>query len=163
MGIRRGSPGDAEACMDIARNLRDFFNDDAMERMPRDLRDHRAYVAEEGEEVQGFMTLLLRNDDVADISWLAVRRERWRNGIGTLLVSRAVEELRRENFTILEVKTLADTVNYPPYEGTRAFYRSLGFVHLETVDPYPGVAPGNPIAIYVKPIEQSHEVGLFSS
>ena len=57
MGIRRGSPGDAEACMDIARDLREFFNDDAMERMPRDLRDHRAYVAEEGEEVQGFMTL----------------------------------------------------------------------------------------------------------
>jgi GNAT superfamily N-acetyltransferase len=152
MEIRRASPDHAEACMAIALDLRDFFNDDAMERMPRDLLDHRVYVAEEDGGVQGFITLLMRNADVAEVSWLAVRRDLWRKGIGSGLVSTAEEGLRREGLTVLEVKTLADTVDYPPYEGTRAFYKALGFVHLETVDPYPGVAPGNPIAIYVKPI-----------
>ena len=48
------------------------------------------------------------------------------------------------------VHTLADTVEYEPYEKTRAFYIAVGFMHLETIDPYPNVAPGNPIAIYIK-------------
>jgi GNAT superfamily N-acetyltransferase len=150
MEIRRGSPGDVEACMEIARDLRDFFDDNAMERMPRDLRDHSIYVAEEDGVVHGFLTLLMRNANVADISWLAVRRDHWRGGIGTSLVSRAVDDLSREGLQVLEVRTLADTVDYSPYEGTRAFYRAVGFEHSETIDDYREWGPGNPCAVYIK-------------
>ncbi len=145
----RGSPSHVGACTTIARDLGEFFNEDAIGRMPRDLVDHRLYVAEEDGEVQGFIALHIRNSDVAEVSWLAVRRELWRNGIGTELFSRAEEELREAGFTTIEAKTLADTADYPPYEGTRAFYRAMGFVHLQTIDPFPGWAPGNPCALYV--------------
>ena len=139
--------------MDIARGLRTHFNDDAMEKMPVDLREHALYVAEDEDgAVVGFLTLLRRSPDVGDVSWMGVRNDLWRRGIGTALMERAAGDLAADGATILMVHTLADTVDYEPYEATRAFYRSVGFRHLETIDPYPGVAPGNPIAIYVRPL-----------
>lgn len=137
--------------MEIARGLRTHFNDIAMERMPVDLQEHDLYVAEdEGGTVVGFLTMLRRNPDVGDVSWMGVRKDLWRRGTGSALMERAAEDLAADGATILTVHTLADTVDYEPYEATRAFYRSVGFKHLETIDPFPGMAPGNPIAIYVK-------------
>jgi hypothetical protein len=60
------------------------------------------------------------------------------------------EHLRANGVMLLEVKTLAPTVVYTPYERTRRFYEHAGFILLEVVDPYPGWEPGNPCAIYVK-------------
>ncbi len=137
--------------MEIARGLRTHFNDIAMEQMPVDLQEHDLYVAEdEGGTVVGFLTVLRRNPDVGNVSWMGVRKDLWRRGTGSALMERAAEDLAADGASILMVHTLADTVEYEPYEATRAFYRSVGFKHLETIDPFPGMAPGNPIAIYVK-------------
>jgi len=139
--------------MEIARGLRTHFDDGAMGKMPGDLRQHDLYIAEDDDgQVVGFLTVLRRNTDVGDISWMGVRNDLWRRGIGTALMEKATEDLAADGASILMVHTLSDTVDYEPYEATRAFYRSAGFKHLETIDPYPGVAPGNPIAIYVKPL-----------
>ena len=137
--------------MEIARGLRTPFKDIAMEQMPVDLQEHDLYVAEdEGGTVVGFLTVLRRNPDVGNVSWMGVRKDLWRRGTGSALMERAAEDLAADGASILMVHTLADTVEYEPYEATRAFYRSVGFKHLETIDPFPGMAPGNPIAIYVK-------------
>ena len=69
---------------------------------------------------------------------------------GSALLLAIEERLRADGVTLLEVKTLAPTVVYAPYERTRHFYERAGFLLLETVDPYPGWEPGNPCAIYVK-------------
>ena len=137
--------------MEIARGLRTHFDDGAMEKMPIDLKDHDLFIAEDDNgEVVGFLTILRRSPDVGDVSWMGVRNDLWRCGIGTALMAKAAEDLVSDGASILMVHTLSDTVDYEPYEATRAFYRSAGFKHLETIDPFPGVAPGNPIAIYVK-------------
>jgi hypothetical protein len=65
-------------------------------------------------------------------------------------MEKATADLVSDGTSILMVHTLSDIAEYEPYEATRAFYDAMGFMHLETIDPYPGVAPGNPIAIYVK-------------
>ena len=124
-----------------------------MEQMPKDLRQHDLYVAEDDDgAVVGYLTILRRSPDVGDISWMGVIPDKQRNGIGTALVERAGRDLVADGAAIMMVHTLADTVEYEPYEATRAFYLSVGFKHLETIDPYPHVAPGNPIAIYIKVI-----------
>ncbi len=149
--IINGSPGHVDPCMDIALGLRTHFNDNAMEKMPVDLREHDLYVAEEDDgQVVGFLTVLRRSPDVGEVSWMGVRTDQWRRGIGTALLTKAAEDLASDGTSILMVHTLSDTVDYEPYEATRAFYDAMGFKHLETIDPYPGMAPGNPIAIYVK-------------
>lgn len=56
----------------------------------------------------------------------------------------------RADVRLLEVKTLADRAGYGPYIRTRRFYAWAGFVHLDTIDPFPGWDPGNPCAILVK-------------
>ncbi len=143
----------SEPCMEIARGLRTHFDDGAMEKMPGDLRQNDLYIAEDDDgQVVGFLTVLRRSPDVGDISWMGVRNDLWRRGIGTALMTKAARDLAADGASILMVHTLSDTVDYEPYEATRAFYSSAGFKHLETIDPYPGVAPGNPIAIYVKPL-----------
>ena len=126
-----------------------------MVQMPKDLGAHRLYVAEEddGEDdgaVVGFLTLLWRSSDVGDISWMGVDPGAQRRGIGTSLVDAAARDLVTDGATIMMVHTLADSVEYEPYEATRSFYRAVGFKHLETIDPSPGMAPGDAIAIYVK-------------
>ena len=149
--IINGSLGHVDPCMDIARGLRTHFNDDAMEKMPVDLREHDLYIAEEDDgQVVGFLTVLRRSADVGDVSWMGVRNDLWRQGIGTALLTKAAEDLASDGASILMVHTLSDTVDYEPYEATRAFYGSMGFKHLETIDPFSGMAPGNPIAIYIR-------------
>jgi ribosomal protein S18 acetylase RimI-like enzyme len=149
--VIEGSVAYAVACMDIARHLRTHFDDDAMEQMPKDLRTHRLFVAEADDgTVLGFLTLMKGSDGTAEISWMGVQPHQRRRGVGTALVNAAEAQLQAEGVTILRVRTLADTVKYEPYEATRSFYRAVGFVHYETIDPYPEWGPGNPCAIYVK-------------
>jgi hypothetical protein len=38
---------------------------------------------------------------------------------------------------------------YESYEATNAFGQRMGFVQIDTVDPYPAWQPDNPAAIYV--------------
>ncbi len=145
--IINGSQGHVDPCMEIAGSLRTHFDDKAMERMPGDMADQHLLVAEKGGEVVGFLTCKQKGDGVAEITWLGVWPERQRQGIGTALVDHLVDDLSLQGIELLEVKTLADTVDYPPYEVTRAFYRALGFHYLETVLEWD---LENPCATYVR-------------
>lgn len=54
-----------------------------------------------------------------------------RQGLGHQLVQAILEWCAKENFVFLTVKTLDESADYPPYNGTRAFYRKEGFLPLE--------------------------------
>ena len=101
-------------------------------------------------EVVGFVAIKRKNNHVAEISWMAVELEHQRQGIGSALVDRVANDLRSQGIRVLEVKTLAEDVEYSPYEKTRRFYEKMGFIHLETIDPYSEWERGTPCAIYVK-------------
>jgi GNAT superfamily N-acetyltransferase len=149
--VIKGSESHHEECVAIARSLDRHFDANARVKIPQDLKVHDLYVAIEGDEVLGFLTLLRKSDHVAEITWMGVRREWWREGIGTALVASAEEDLVAAGHSILEVKTLDDRVDYEPYEWTRAFYERKGFHYLETVLEWD---PQNPCAIYIKPLSR---------
>lgn len=149
--ITRGSEEHRAACLAIAKGLPQCFTGQAIAAMADSLREHRLYVALDSDQVVGFATIELMNTDpVAEISWIAVRPERQREGVGSLLIGRIAGDLRAQRVRFLKVKTLASNAEYPPYEITRRFYKKMDFIHLETVVPYPGWEPDNPCAIYVK-------------
>jgi len=52
-------------------------------------------------------------------------------------------------YKVCEVKTLSDKDPYEPYRKTRDFYKNIGFIPIETIDPYPGWGEGNPCQIFV--------------
>jgi GNAT superfamily N-acetyltransferase len=140
--------GDADACTSIVRSLPDHFDDNALRQTPLDVRRHGAWLLEDAGRLVSFL-VAARRGRVAEILWMATRPDERRRGHGTALLEHVFAELRREGVVMVEVKTLDASEDYEPYEATRAFYERMGFVHLDTIDPYPGWAPGNPCAIYV--------------
>ena len=80
---------------------------------------------------------------------MAVDRARRGRGHGTMLVNRVLDALAADGVRVVEAKTLDRSSDYPPYQATRAFWERRGFVHIDTIDPFPGWPPGNPAAIYV--------------
>jgi len=139
-----------DACLVIAKELRQYFTEQAIVTMSQDLPRHLLYIAMNSGEVVGFTVIHGKNNQVAEILWIAVKPEHQQQGIGSALVERIANDLRSQGIKVLEVKTLSADVNYPPYEKTRRFYEKTGFIHLETIDPYPGWERGSPCAIYVK-------------
>jgi len=139
-----------DACLAIAKELHQSFTEQGIAAMSQDLPRHFLYVAMNLNEVAGFVSIYYKSNQVAEISWIAVKLEYQRQGIGSALVDRVANDLRSKRIRVLEVKTLSSEVDYFPYEKTRRFYEKMGFIHLETIDPYPGWEPGSPCAIYVR-------------
>jgi ribosomal protein S18 acetylase RimI-like enzyme len=130
------------------RSLSDHFDDHALHQAPLDARRHGAWLLEDSGGLVSFL-VAERRGRVAEILWMATRPDARHRGHGTALLEHVFAELQREGVVMVEVKTLDASEDYEPYEATRAFYERMGFVHLDTIDPYPGWAPGNPCAIYV--------------
>ncbi|WP_457742600.1 GNAT family N-acetyltransferase [Thermococcus sp.] len=137
------------SCIQIARNLREWFNKAGLRAMELDLREETTFIAvqERSHKVLGFITIKAINEKALEILWMAVKREHRGKGIGTELL-RFVEEWAKERgFEVLLVKTSGD-LSYKPYDGTRRFYEWNGFVRIALIDPYPEW--GEPALIYVK-------------
>lgn len=146
----RGVADDVEGCLGIARGLPEYFTPSAIETMGRDLAAEELYVARCNLEPVGFVCVKEKSPDVFEILWMAVRKTRTGCGIGTLIMDNLYRNLKSQGARLVVVKTLAPTVDYPPYTRTRRFYEKNGFVLVDVIDPYPDWDPGNPCAIYVK-------------
>jgi len=131
MEILRGNKKHIAACLSIARGMPQYFNERGIAMMTEELKKHLLYVAVDLGTVVGFLTILRKSQQVAEISWIAVKPGYQHQGIGSALIDHVVDELRSEGVKLLVVKTLSEDVEYPPYEITRRFYRKKGFIHLE--------------------------------
>ena len=145
-----GNEENIASCLTIARELDEYFTENAITRMSQDIANQSLYVARYINRVVGFVVMDYKSNHAAEISWMAVKLECQSQGIGSALVDRVANDLRSQGVKVMEVKTLSADVDYAPYEKTRHFYEKVGFMHLDTIDPYPGWEPGNPCAIYVK-------------
>jgi GNAT superfamily N-acetyltransferase len=119
----------------IARGLPQWFTAKGLDAIARDLPHHHGYVALRGRSIVGFITHFTCQGG-GRIGWVGVQPHLHRQGIGRRLVNAVVEELRRRGFDRLEVSTLSDSVEYEPYERTRAFYLAMGFA-VTTRIPHP--------------------------
>ena len=133
VSVRALGPEDASSCDGIIAGLPYHF---AHEQGRRDcaaaVRREAGLVAVEDAAVVGFLTYAYRFDEAAEITWMAVRADRRRRGIGHALVDRLAEQLSAEGRRALLVLTVSpsDPGAEPEdgYRSTRSFYRSTGFV-----------------------------------
>ena len=133
--IRPLEPADAAACDAIVLTLPYHFGDEGgRAECAKAVRTQEGLVAVENGEVVGFLTLRRQEAASAEITWMAVRADRRRRGLGRELVERAVDELARDGARLLCVLTLAESVpddqETDNYADTRAFYRAMGFIPL---------------------------------
>ncbi|WP_099212003.1 GNAT family N-acetyltransferase [Thermococcus henrietii] len=136
-----------ESCLEIARALPEWFNEAGLRAIGRDLKTEKTFVAVEGSDVLGFVTVKPLNEKALEILWMAVKRELRGQGIGTRLVEFVEEWARERCFELLVVKTSGD-LSYRPYDETRRFYERRGFVRIALIDQYPEW--NEPALIYAK-------------
>lgn len=131
--IRSLEPDDAPACDAIVAGLPYHFGQEQGRRdCAAAVRRDPGLVAVDGREVVGFLTYVHRFDEAAEITWMAVRADRRRRGIGHALIDRLADELEVVGRRTLLVLTVSPSDPGPEpddgYLSTRAFYRSVGFV-----------------------------------
>jgi len=129
--IRPMTRDDFDAAIVVARSLPEWFNAPGLEQMTVDLHNQMGAVAAADGDIVGFVTWLSRAG-VGEIGWIAVAPDRHRHRIGARLVEFAEDRLRSSGATEVQVETLGESVDYEPYERTRAFYRAAGFRFLRS-------------------------------
>jgi GNAT superfamily N-acetyltransferase len=151
------APDDAEACDAIILSLPYHFGqEDGRRDCATAVREQAGLVAVEGEEVLGFLTFSRWFESSSEITWMAVRNDRRREGIGGRLVQEVAHRMTAEGRRILVVLTLSpsDTDPEPPdgYQSTRAFYAKEGF---ELTRDLPGFWDGDLPVLMVKHLAPS--------
>jgi N-acetylglutamate synthase-like GNAT family acetyltransferase len=152
MRIRPADDADVDGCIEVLRELPDYFTPDTHQQVAVGVRADDAWLAEDDGRIVGFVLLQQRYRLSAEITFAAVSPRMHRRGLGRAITSKAIEHARSLGLRAIEVKTLDESSDYEPYIATRAFWERMGFVQIDCIDPLPGWQPGNPSAIYVLPL-----------
>jgi len=135
--IRELTPDDAPACDAIILTLPTFFGHEGGRRdCAHAVRTQHGFVAEDGGEVVGFLTYA-PSQDVVEITWMAVRADRRRHGIGGELIERFVRQIDGP-ILVLTAGPSSPEPDADPDDnsaGTRRFYRKMGFVAVKELTP----------------------------
>lgn len=135
MELRPWTPADREACLAVFdTNAPDYFH--LQERAPfAAFLDHPSgsyFVADHEGMIAACGGFALESPDVARLTWLMVRRDLQKSGVGRLLVFTAMKKLSAEaGPAMLRLHTTL---------AAAGFFEKLGFRSVETIPD--GIAPG---------------------
>jgi GNAT superfamily N-acetyltransferase len=143
--VRRPAGAD---CASILAELPEWFGLPDSNAAYADAAEHEpTWVAEDGGEVLGVMTLVDTGFSAIDVHLMAVRPHAHRRGVGRAFVRKALAEARACGRPYLTVKTRGPSAPYEPYDRTHAFYLAVGFEPLEELIEIWG--PENPCLIMI--------------
>ena len=124
--------GQAAVCAPILEGLSEWFGiAEANAQYVRNIEVLPTFVARNGGDVVGFLTVKRHYPESAEVLVMGVRAERHRGGVGRALVEASEAWLRDEGVRFLLVKTRGPSTPDPFYERTWAFYHGVGLVRLE--------------------------------
>jgi GNAT superfamily N-acetyltransferase len=124
--------GVSEHCERILRSLPGWFGiESSLLQYVRDTEALPTFVARDGGDVVGFLTLREHFSEAWEVHCIAVAASYRRRGIGRALHAHTEHWLSTRDVRVLQVKTMAATVPSAEYAETRRFYGSIGYVPLE--------------------------------
>jgi GNAT superfamily N-acetyltransferase len=152
--IEPRTSGSGELCRRLLNELPDWFGiPEAMDDLVAKAERAGAVIAIVGGSEVGLMTLVRHTEFAAEIDVMAVAPDHHRQGIGRAMLEHAERLLAQDGVEYLQVKTLAETVEYEPYASTRAFYAACGFRPLQV---FPELwDPENPALQLIKRLKPS--------
>jgi GNAT superfamily N-acetyltransferase len=120
------------------RGLPDFFSyEPGLAACAEAVQCQAGWVADGGGNVVGFATWEKRTAATAEITWMAVDRDRRHGGIGTAIIEALCEGLRPRGYSLALAMTSArpkDESIEDTYGPTRAFWAARGFLPLIELD-----------------------------
>lgn len=128
LDIRLAQPGDRLELIELQRrasltwnDLRDYFleHPEIINLDPEMFAGNQVFVAQRGDRVVGFATIITHEGDDAELEGLFVEPAEWRKGIGTALVRAIEREAQAWGANRLHVIANRDV---------RGFYEANGFV-----------------------------------
>lgn len=132
MLIRGPITGVQTPCERVLRTLPDWFGHEAsLLEYAANTAKLATFVAEDGGQVVGFMSLRQHFAASWEIDCIAVEGPKRNHGIGQALHAQAELWLCSQGAQLLQVKTLAESHPSVAYAQTRKFYESLGYRPLE--------------------------------
>lgn len=151
MNIHIIKTDEADEAYNIAERLPGYFNEQGLREIKAAVTKDTLFGAFDEDKMVGFVIYKELNPEAVELAWMGVLTEYQSQGVGTQMVEESLNEIKGQ-YKLCEVKTLAETKPDPGYAKTRAFYKKLGFIPLEIIDPYPGWEGDNPCQILVKPL-----------
>ena len=124
--LREGDASDTAAVLQIAISLDKWFNEDGIKYIEQDLEFQKLIIAEFDSEPIGFLSFFTY-EGVGYLGWIGVYQQHHGIGAGEMLFFEFERLMKRCKINVLQVKTLGESVEYPPYDRSRNFYRKVGF------------------------------------
>lgn len=149
--VRRQDP---EAVREILASLPDWFGlAEFNEKFVRDAARLPSYLAldDDHRRVVGVLLLDEHFPEAREVTLMAVRPERHRQGIGRMLLAAVEEDARAAGVRILEVHTLGPSYEDDDYARTREFYLAQGFIPIHELQ-LADWEEDEPALILVKPL-----------
>ncbi len=124
--IREGTTSNHETVIQIAKSLVDWFNEDGIKYIKQDLEFEKLIIVEADSEPIGFLSYFLY-EGIGYLGWIGVYEQHHGTGAGELLYFEFERIIKELKINIIQIKTLGDSVDYPPYDRSRNFYKKIGF------------------------------------
>ena len=119
-------------CEKILRALPDWFGIEAsLIQYVKDGNTMPTIIVKDDDDVIGFLTIKRHFSETAEIHCMGLLPQYHRKGIGKLLITELEKYLKKENYKILQVKTISSDSDCKYYAKTRKFYISVGFIPIE--------------------------------
>jgi len=133
--VRRYRLSDSAAIKRIIAKLHpEWFTEEALENIPRDIQFARCFVVEETGKLIGFISVH-SHDGKPMIGWMGIDPESRGKGIGKRLLAKVEQELIKFGYKDLRVETVGECMPvYEPYAATLKFYRSSGLISKNAED-----------------------------
>jgi ribosomal protein S18 acetylase RimI-like enzyme len=143
----------ALGCVDVVASLPEWFSyEGALEGVEHAARSQTGFVDVEHGRVDGFVTMVPLFSETAEITYLAVRADRRRTGVGRSLVHAATALAARNGAESICLLTLGPSAGNPAQDATIAFYRAMGFWRTKEV--YLSSWGGAPTLLLSAPIDR---------
>ena len=126
MKIQKTNTNSFKESINIASNLREWFNKEGLKNMEVDFELNNVVVAMNKNKVVGFLCYTSYCGKML-LMWMGVKKDFQRKSIGERLLKWVEKEAKKLNLYAIEIETLPDEDAYEPYKKTRAFYYKHGF------------------------------------
>lgn len=139
----------SEIVKDVLDQLPEWFgNEESKADYIVKVKSTEMWKAVNGDEAVGFISVKVHHEFTGDIFVFGIKKEYHHQGIGKQLLKTAEDYLKSVGCKRIIIKTLSDTVNYPPYLSTLKFYLANNYEKFITFTEF--WDPQNPCLMLIK-------------